>query len=477
MDVAGLTTVSTLEVAADNASKQRVALLGMLSVAIATSFALVLIPYDPSPPGALFNAAWLMTIGVLIAPIVSAFHDPKSLFRAENILAIAPIYWLILDPLQSAYPLEGISSENVNDVFLSIGLFEAMIWIGVYGMPWRLPKSVVKSATMEVSKETYFYLSVVAFALGMLTFAIPTNFNIIEMFSYLGNSRWNVPWGRGLLGGWEAFQDQLQYFGYLLPALTVIVARDHGWTHPKTLVSAAMSIVMTLFLMQGGGRRILGMIVGMALILWILTQQRLHIKHVLCSLATAGLMLAIMQVMVEYRGDGLRTLKDKDESSSFFQMDYLHVDDNFLRLSQIVNLIPDYYPYVYHKYVVWVLVRPIPRVFWPGKPIDPGFDLPSAVGVTGASLSSSLIGELYMSAGFFGVAIGGWFFGRLSKMASQLLNRELKSSALIIYSIITMSLFIGFRSMIELVLMNYALVGWVGLSVAYLHLRRLRFSQ
>lgn len=476
MDVAGLTPVSTLEVVADNATKQRVALLGMVSVAIATSFALVLVPYDPSPPGALFNAAWLLTIGILIAPMASAVQNPKSLLRAENILAIAPIYWLLLDPLQSAYPLEGISSENVNDVFLSIGLFEAMIWIGVYGTPWRLPKSVVKSATKEISKENYFYLSVVAFALGMLPFAIPTNFNVIEMFSYLGNSRWNVPWGRGLLGGWEAFQDQLQYFGYLLPALTVIVARDHGWTHPKTLISAAMSVVVTLFLMQGGGRRILGMIIGMALILWILTQQKLRIKHVLSSLAIAALMLATMQVMVEYRGEGLRMLRDRDETSPLFQMEYLHVDDNFLRLSQIVNLIPDYYPYVYHKYVVWVLVRPIPRVFWPGKPIDPGFDLPSAVGVTGASLSSSLIGELYMSAGFLGVGLGGWFFGRLSKMASQLLTQELSSSAIIIYAILTMSLFIGFRSMIELVLMNYALVAWVGLSVVYLHFRRLKGS-
>lgn len=79
-----------------------------------------------------------------------------------------------------------------------------------------------------------------------------------------------------------------------------------------------------------------------------------------------------------------------------------------------------------------------------------------------------------MSAGLLGVGLGGWFFGRLSKMASQLLTQKLSSSALIIYAILTMSLFIGFRSMIELVLMNYALIAWVVLSILYLRIKKLQ---
>src|SRR5688572_31517468 len=51
----------------------------------------------------------------------------------------------------------------------------------------------------------------------------------------------------------------------------------------------------------------------------------------------------------------------------------------------------------YHRYVVYVMVRPVPRVFWPEKPVDPGFDLPTALGVEGVSYSYSVIGELYMS--------------------------------------------------------------------------------
>ena len=132
-------------------------------------------------------------------------------------------------------------------------------------------------------------------------------------------------------------------------------------------------------------------------------------------------------------------------------------------------MIPDYYPHTYHKYFVYVLVRPIPRVFWPDKPVDPGFDLPSAIGAKGVSLSTSVIGELYMAAGFIGIALGGWFYGRLSGMASQLLNQRATFGAVLIYATLTMSLFGGVRSMLELVLVNYAMLAWIGLSRLYIH--------
>ena len=56
-------------------------------------------------------------------------------------------------------------------------------------------------------------LAVACFALGMLNYAVPCNFNIFEMVHYLGQERWAAPWGRGQLGGWDAFLDHLQYFG------------------------------------------------------------------------------------------------------------------------------------------------------------------------------------------------------------------------------------------------------------------------
>ena len=88
----------------------------------------------------------------------------------------------------------------------------------------------------------------------MLNFAVPCDFNVFEMVHYLGQERWSAPWGRGQLGGWDAFLDHLQYFGYLLPILTVVIARRAGLRNPRTLICIGMSIVMTLFLAQSGSR-------------------------------------------------------------------------------------------------------------------------------------------------------------------------------------------------------------------------------
>src|SRR5262249_28351166 len=128
---------------------------------------------------------------------------------------------------------------------------------------------------------------------------------------------------------------------------------------------------------------------------------------------------------------------------------------------------PTFYPYVYHKLIYWAAVRPIPRVFWEGKPVDPGFDLPAMLGRRDASLTTSVIGEFYMSGGFFGVLAGGIFFGFLGGMVSGLLKGEMTAERALVYSIIVMALFAGGRSLLELVLTSYMLIAWFGVLWLY----------
>jgi hypothetical protein len=102
----------------------------------------------------------------------------------------------------------------------------------------------------------------------------------------------------------------------------------------------------------------------------------------------------------------------------------------------------------------------VPRVFWPGKPIDAGFDLPSIVGMKGVSLSSSIIGEWYLSYGWLAVIFGGWLHGRLARTVNTLREKEQFHTNPIVYGLSVMILVAGMRSMQELVLMSYALVAW-----------------
>ena len=283
-----------------------------------------------------------------------------------------------------------------------------MVWLAAARRSWRLPKVLISSVSQEFSINTYFALAIACFVIGMLNFAVPCNFNVFEMVHYLGQERWAAPWGRGQLGSWDAFLDHLQYFGYLLPVLTVVIGRRLGVRNVRTLICIGLSVVVALFLAQSGSRRVIGVVGGMALILWVLDQQRLRIKHLLTTVFAIVVLLVTLQLMLEYRTVGLSVLvgagevpSGRFEKRQILEEQHLRVDDNFYRLCQIIQLIPAQYPFVYHKYLIYVIVRPIPRVLWPGKPIDPGFDLPTALGVEGLSLSYSVIGELYMSLGLY----------------------------------------------------------------------------
>jgi oligosaccharide repeat unit polymerase len=436
-------------------------LLGIGATAFGTLLAVNLIPEDPQPQGALFLPALVMAIAVASAPLAAALSDLKSILHVTHLLSLAPIYWLLLDLLQGSYALDGIPTAVVSLAFIGIGLFVITVWAAAWQRPWHVPAVLGRVLAQEFSGTTYFALAVMAFVLAMLKFAIRTNFDVAAMLYYVGQGRWAAPWGRGQLGGTDAFLNELGNFGLLLPTLTVIVANRAGWFNPRTFFSGVMAIIMAIFMAQSGSRRIIGVMFGMALITWLLAAQRLRVKHMLMLAIGVGALLAALQVMLEYRGVGLAALAEADEP--ILARGYLHVDDNFLRLCQIIDLIPQQYPHTYHQYVVWILVRPIPRLLWPGKPIDPGFDLPTAIGPTGASLSSTVIGELYMSGGFMAVALGGWLYGRLAAMASQLLTQRTSLSALLVYAIVTMSLFAGMRSMLDLVLVNYATVAWLSL--------------
>jgi oligosaccharide repeat unit polymerase len=468
-------------IAATPSMTLRSTLLALLSTTIATTMAVLLIPDDPSTEGALFYPALVMSAGLATAPLFTAVRYPKALLRGECLLSLAPIYWLLLDLLQGVYAMEDVKADQVRQAFLAIGLFVVMVWLGALRRSWRIPSVLISSASQEFSANTYFALAVACFLLCMLNFAIPCNFNVFEMVHYLGEERWAAPWGRGQLGGWDAFLDHLQYFGYLVPVLTVVVGRRVGVRNTRTLLCIVMSVIVALFLAQSGSRRVIGVVVGMALILWILDQHRLRIKHLVMTVVAILALLLTLQVMLEYRNVGFSVLVGNGEIPSgrfekrgILEEPHLRVDDNFYRLCQIIQLIPDAHPFVYHKYLLYVIVRPVPRVFWPDKPIDPGFDLPTALGVQGLSLSYSVIGELYMSLGFIGIALGGWFYGRVASTASGLLARCNTQGALVIYSIVVMALFSGMRSILELILVSYVVLAWVGISHLFMKLRHVR---
>jgi len=428
-------------------------------------FATLLVPNDVEPRAALQIPALVFVIALSLIPVITILRDPKAVFKAEHVVMLGPVYWLLLDPLQGRFEMRGLERDAVERAFLAIALFVAGAWVGCIQKPWRLPRSVQSVARSNLTLKFYYGIGIVSFVLAFCKYAIPAKFDPVVMITSLQGGRWAGPWQRGDLGGADAFLDHLAYFGYLLPPLTAIVARRIGWTNHRTIVLACGGVILSAFLIQGGGRRLVGFYVGSGLLVWFLESPRIRMGTVLALAATFAGMLLLSEQMLSNRNGGVFagffSEATAQESGADDDGVFLRVDDNFLRLAQMTEIFPAEHDYTTWQYPLWVAVRPVPRLFWPGKPLNPGFDLPAFLGQKGVSYSSSVVGELFMAGGFLATAVGGWFYGRLARSLSHLLEQARTSSGLIIYSIGVFALFIGLRSMIELVLTSYVILAWV----------------
>ena len=430
--------------------------IGLAATSIALLVGLAVFPANPSPEGALTLPALVLSAGILFVPAMHAIRRSPRLLLAENLVAVGFVFWLLLDLIQGAYELGDAADWALRDAFVAIGVSAASMWLGVIGRPWPIPNWLAEIAKRPMDTKTIGRLIPTCFLLGMFNFAYAVDFDLPLMFSYLGENRWSAPWGRGQLGGWDAFLDQMQYFGYVLPSLTALLIARRGFSG-SVWVSIVLSGIMLAFLSQGGGRRIIGVTVGSAILVWIQAQSELKVRRLAIAMFAVIGMLAAMQFMLNIRTMGYADFALRGGQSEY---DYLHVDDNFLRLAQVIEIVPVEHPHVNFGQVWFTLVRPVPRVFWPNKPIDPGFDLPSVVGLKGVSLSMSIIGEWYLSYGWLAIIFGGWLHGRLAQTLNTLrLDKQFHTNP-IVYGLAVMVLVAGMRSMLELVLMSYALIAW-----------------
>lgn len=441
--------------------------LGLSTSAFGTILAILLVPEHCDVSGRLVWSALVMSLGLIAVPLRALFSSPGSIFHPIPVTAAAPVYWLLLDLIQGTYGLESSTQSEVRLAFLAIGLFSSSVWLASLARPRRVPRLIDNAASLALSLRTLFGIGIVAFCLAFLRFAIPAEFNLGVMLATFSESRWAAPWSRGALGGWDSFLDHVGYFGYVLPPITAFLARRKGLLHWRTLILLGLTLIILALFATGGGRRIVGVMVGSGLVVWFLS-SRLPSRKDLLILGACGVgLLMFMQSMLVYRGTGITAaFSEETEVEEEDKPDTLRVDDNFLRLAQVIHIVPDLHPHAGMQYVFFIAVRPVPRVLWPDKPLNPGFDLPAFLGMRGVSLTMSLVGELYLAFGFLGCVGGGLALGYLANTLAQVLKAGATPGALIIFGGGLLALFAGMRSGIELVLMSYGVLAWIALAWA-----------
>jgi oligosaccharide repeat unit polymerase len=446
---------------ATNRSRNPASVWGIVCTVLGAALAVVLVPEEYGEAGALLPSAVAMTLGLVLPIVLIAIRNPSQLFWADNLLAVALCYWLMLDLLQSTKEPQGVARDSVRLAFIAIGVFSVGVWLAASLRPWRLPYVVQNAVRTTVPTNLSFLGTATCFGLAMLNYLIACDFDVALMFQSLGQPRWSEAWAVANLGGWTAFREHLVYFGYIVPTLTVFMARKVGWLDYRVALGIVMSFLVLAFASQSGTRGEIGVIAGSALLCWILLKSRINTAVLARVCAILVVLVIWMQLVLMYRNSGLLAALDDSTGLERLQSSSIAVDDNFFRLCQVFDIIPGKIDHSWGQQLLYVLVRPIPRVLWPDKPVGPGFSFEQAIGVTSATLSVSAVGEFYFDFSFVGIFLGGMFYGWLAAMWRQLLVRGRVSMGLPLYCFGTMALFIGIRSQQAFLLRTYPIMGCI----------------
>jgi oligosaccharide repeat unit polymerase len=441
------------------------ALIGVASSLVGTVLALLWFPLDPTPAGALFLPALLQALGLLTVPVLMFIKERRLIFRIENIVMFGLVYWLLIDMLQSAYDMENVSADAIYEAFAMIGLFASGVWCSILLKPASHNSLLSRVADFDITPTLVLWFSIICFVLGMAYPVYCANFDISYMISGLLRARSDTPWARGDLGGWDAFGDQLNYFGYNLPAMLSISILLRGWADRGTALIFILTIIEVLFLAQTGSRRYVGGIIFSGVTIWLIASPNLDWRRLVTSGLILGLVLFLLQIMLKYRKIGFGELLETGDISA--PRRYLHVDDNILRLSQLIDLYPKRKPYPGWDVPFYFFARPIPRVFWPEKPINPGYDLAATLGYGKMGLTASVISDWYLMGGWPFVLLGGMIYGRICAAINQFLYHKNEISSALIFSLSAIAVFVSLRALIEILLMSYVLLSFLALVAAY----------
>lgn len=389
----------------------------------------------------------------------------KAFFRADVLVTTSVVYWALLDLIQDRYELYLIEAISIRYAFVIITVFVLAVYL-FSQYSFKLPDIANEAAKSEIAPRVLFLVLISAFLIGIFPFWKGAYYDFEYMLQGLLRPRFAAPWARGVSGGFNAIIEHLKYFGYLLPSITaLIISRDRKLTG-RVIISILLTLFFSAFEFQGGGRRIIGFLIGSGAITYMVANKnRLKWKHfiVLSLIGAATLILLDMQLAFRNRG-----YQNMFEEYNVESLEKIKVDDNFYRIAQAIEFIPETHPFAGMQYLVWAFGRPVPRYFWSSKPMGPGFDMAAMAGEVGVSLSMTVIGEAYASYGIIMVILIGAFYGVLCGTINKLLYRQTGTVGHALYALGMMALVAGVRSLADLIVFSYAFFGL--LLIYYLYL-------
>jgi hypothetical protein len=407
-------------------------------------------------PATMASAA---AIPVGISLLGSIFFDSRkglwNLFRT-NLLCLVGIYNLTL--FEFLFPQEEFNSmTTVKQIAGALN----MTLIGIAGLAigrHLVPPKPMQSRWLqikEISNKALFNVYGFSALLGFLYMLMTVHFNPIALVEGMLGPRFSEPWARGSVGGWNSLLTELGLMRYIIPPLAgVIWNRRQSYTAWQLLVVTIILVLTVFHGFSGGTRNVFIAYIATFIMGYLLTLPKLTLRNTVIPILIAGVIAVYgSHHMLKFRGVGLRYYVEHqlyESSEDEDANETLAVDYNLSSMGPLIDAMPVKHPFLGMEVITWSLVKPIPRVLLPGKPIGLSISIEEIVGAVGWTVAVTYLGESYMMAGWPGVIGVSLFFGALAAWWNRMAMRQQSDYALVVYALGFFAAGITMRSMFAL---------------------------
>jgi hypothetical protein len=415
-----------------------------------------------------------------------------ALFNGITGLNLAPIWFLYLESILPGYDAyEYIAPRFRLEAFCWISIFIFLVNLLYVLLKRPLSRSAIANfafiGRLRSSPRVYFYLT-------LFTFLFP----LVAFLAYYGSA--SVLWtaisggraGGGSAGGLLIQSSVGDSSSLMLPInwlwqvtpffATVTYMRATEKYKPMPLLALACGLAVVFAFFLSGSRGTMMYVAAPILFsFFYFNWDRGFQFWVVAGFLFMGL-IGVMELQVRFRGNLLEVLADPEaaarkaglESVTTVDVTESQRDNNMYLLCLILKGYPDKYDFDGFNDFVATLANPIPRAFWPGKPILTGaldiayqprwvLEGPLFMGTT--SLSFSVVGEAYKTRGLLGLLIYAAVYA-LFLVYTDALAYYLREHRSLIVGLFGMSIFLafwGFRSFFAFITFLYPFLIVVGI--------------
>lgn len=357
------------------------------------------------------DTAQIFGCALVLALAVEAGGGIRNLLRADILMLVALYGIIFLEFLFQQDSFAGrvsLSGAQTGTTAALIGF--AGIAVGRH-LPLRFGSSLLRAPMRDLSSDQMIRLFVSVAAAGYLHMLLAVNFDIFELLRQMAMPRFSQAWSRGRLGGVNTLLHEVGLLIYLIPPFAGTVfaqARRYGGT---ALAVVAAILAFTLYKGFAGGTRSEFIIYIITFVVaYLLARPRLTAYELLVTVAPAVVFAMLATVyMLEFRRLGL-AYYDFGEPEQLTVM----VDLNLITISRLSEVFPAFHDFLGWEIPLQILIRPIPRALWPGKPEGLSIGIEDALGAQGMTLSAAFVGESYMAGGLLAVAVAALILGSLA---------------------------------------------------------------